>query len=38
VPEKFFEVAAALVEKFGGESVLEMQDRYQLYLQRAAEH
>lgn len=33
-----FEVAAALVEKFGGDSVLEMQDRYQLYLQRAAEH
>ena len=32
-----FEVAAALVEKFGGDSVLEMQDRYQLYLQRAAE-
>lgn len=33
-----FEIAAALVEKFGGDSVLEMQDRYQLYLQRAAEH
>jgi chorismate synthase len=33
-----FEVAAALVEKFGGDSVLEMQDRYQLYLKRAAEH
>ena len=33
-----FEVAAALVEKFGGDSLLEMQDRYQLYLQRAAEH
>lgn len=33
-----FEVAAALVEKFGGDSVLEMQDRYRLYLQRAAEH
>ncbi len=33
-----FEIAAALIEKFGGDSVLEMQDRYQLYLQRAAEH
>ncbi len=33
-----FEVAAALVEKFGGDSVVEMQDRYQLYLQRAAQH
>lgn len=33
-----FEVAAALVEKFGGDSVVEMQDRYQLYLRRAAEH
>ncbi len=33
-----FEVAAALVEKFGGDSVTEMHDRYQLYLQRAAEH
>ena len=30
-----FEVAAALVEKFGGDSVQEMQDRYQLYLERA---
>jgi chorismate synthase len=33
-----FEVAAALVEKFGGDSLQEMLDRYQLYLQRAAEH
>lgn len=33
-----FEVAAALIDKFGGDSVTEMRDRYQLYLQRAAEH
>ena len=33
-----FEVAAALVEKFGSDSIQEMQDRYQLYLTRAAEH
>ncbi len=33
-----FEVAAALVDKFGGDSITEMRDRYQLYLQRAAEH
>lgn len=33
-----FEVAAALIEKFGGDSVEELRDRYQLYLQRAAEH
>ncbi len=33
-----FEVAAALVDKFGGDSIVEMQDRYQLYLRRAAEH
>ena len=33
-----FEVAAALVDKFGGDSIQEMQDRYQLYLQRAAAH
>ncbi len=33
-----FEVASALVDKFGGDSVQEMQDRYQLYLTRAAEH
>ncbi|HBE71097.1 MAG TPA: chorismate synthase [Planctomycetaceae bacterium] len=33
-----FEIAAAMVEKFGGDSVQEMQDRYQLYLERAAEH
>jgi len=33
-----FEIAAALIEKFGGDSVLEMEDRYQLYLKRAAEH
>ncbi|MCA9195089.1 MAG: chorismate synthase [Planctomycetales bacterium] len=32
-----FEVAAALVDKFGGDSVEEMHDRYQLYLKRAAE-
>ena len=30
-----FEVAAALVEKFGGDSIQEMQDRYQLYLKSA---
>lgn len=33
-----FEVAAAMIEKFGGDSVQEMQDRYELYLKRAAEH
>lgn len=33
-----FEVAAALIDKFGGDSVVEMQDRYQLYLKRAVEH
>lgn len=33
-----FEVAAALVEKFGGDSVQEMQDRYHLYLERAGNH
>ena len=33
-----FEVAAALVDKFGGDSIQEMQDRYQMYLQRAANH
>lgn len=33
-----FEVAAALVDKFGGDSVDEMLERYQLYLQRAAAH
>lgn len=33
-----FEVAAALVDKFGGDSVEEMLERYQLYLQRAAAH
>ncbi len=33
-----FEIAAALIDKFGGDSVQEMQDRYQLYLQKAAEH
>jgi chorismate synthase len=33
-----FEVAAALIDKFGGDSVTEMQDRYQLYLERAANH
>lgn len=33
-----FEVASALVEKFGGDSIQEMHDRYQLYLQRAANH
>jgi chorismate synthase len=32
-----FEVAAALVEKFGGDSVEELQARYQLYLERAAQ-
>jgi chorismate synthase len=31
-----FEVAAALIEKFGGDSVVEMQGRYQLYLEQAA--
>jgi chorismate synthase len=31
-----FEVAAALIDKFGGDSVEEMQLRYQLYLERAA--
>ncbi len=33
-----FEVAAALIDKFGGDSVVEMQDRYQLYLQQAGNH
>ncbi len=33
-----FEIAAALIDKFGGDSVVEIQDRYQLYLKRAAEH
>jgi len=33
-----FEVAAALVEKFGGDSLQEMQQRYQLYLQQGADH
>ena len=33
-----FEIAAALIDKFGGDSVVEIQDRYQLYLQRAAQH
>ncbi|QDV27144.1 chorismate synthase [Aureliella helgolandensis] len=32
-----FEIAAALVDKFGGDSVEEMQGRYQLYLERAAQ-
>lgn len=31
-----FEVASALVEKFGGDSIVEMQGRYQLYLEQAA--
>lgn len=31
-----FEVAAALVDKFGGDSLIEMQGRYQLYLEQAA--
>ncbi len=30
-----FEVAAALIDKFGGDSIVEMQDRYQLYLERS---
>lgn len=33
-----FEIAVALIDKFGGDSVVEIQDRYQLYLKRAAEH
>jgi chorismate synthase len=33
-----FEIAAAFIDKFGGDSIQEMQDRYQLYLQKAAEH
>ncbi len=33
-----FEIAAALIDKFGGDSVVEIQDRYKLYLERAAEH
>lgn len=33
-----FEVAAAFIDKFGGDSLTEMQDRYQLYLTRAAAH
>lgn len=32
-----FEVAAAFVEKFGGDSVAEMEARYRLYLEMAAE-
>jgi chorismate synthase len=33
-----FEIASALIDKFGGDSVEEMRDRYLLYLKRAAEH
>lgn len=33
-----FEVAAALVEKFGGDSVEEMKARYELYIDRASNH
>ncbi len=33
-----FEIASALVDKFGGDSIQEMLDRYQLYLRTAAEH
>ena len=33
-----FEIAAALIDKFGGDSVVEIHDRYQLFLKRAAEH
>lgn len=33
-----FEVASALVDKFGGDSIEEMKQRYQLYLQQAADH
>ncbi len=32
-----FEVAAALVEKFGGDSVAEMKARYDLFLKLAKE-
>jgi chorismate synthase len=32
-----FEVACALVDKFGGDSVAEMRARYELYLQQAAQ-
>ncbi len=31
-----FEVATAFVEKFGGDSIDEMKDRYDLYLKQAA--
>lgn len=33
-----FEVASALVEKFGGDSLEEMKARYALYLERAGQH
>jgi chorismate synthase len=32
-----FEVAAALVDKFGGDSLVEMQARHKLFLEMAAE-
>lgn len=33
-----FEIATALVEKFGGDSVLEMKARYELFMKMAREH
>lgn len=33
-----FEVAAAFIDKFGGDSIVEMKDRYQLYLEKASQH
>jgi chorismate synthase len=32
-----FEVAAALVDKFGGDSLVEMQARHKLFLEMAAD-
>ena len=33
-----FEIATALVDKFGGDSLVEMKARYELFLKRAREH
>ena len=32
-----FEIAAAVVDKFGGDSLAEMQARYKLFMEMAAE-
>jgi chorismate synthase len=33
-----FELASALVEKFGGDSLIEMKARYELFLELARKH